>query len=90
MRYHPAVIPVLLWDGTRDLQQVHSVRHDRTLAALRRVAAARLRRIQIDHGQAEADKQETPGVPAPKVSTAHTLWSQEARAASAQSDTRGA
>lgn len=49
--------------------------------------AARLRKLAAELRQSGARKQETSGSGVPKVSTAHHLLHQEARAASAQFDT---
>ena len=64
-------------------------RHYLAVLQLHRVHAASLRHLGHDPGQSAPQKQEAPGVSAPRASTAHPVADTEVRAASAQSDTRG-
>jgi hypothetical protein len=65
---------------------VRNVRHFAlAVAQIHRVHAASLRALA--RATSEAAKQEAPGVDAPKASTAHIWYQQNARALDAQSDT---
>jgi hypothetical protein len=83
---HPTAIPVPVGDA-RVVLVVVSERHRGAVAAIHRVHAASLR-VQALSPREGAEKQETPGVDAPEVSTAPDLCTQNRRAARAQSDTR--
>lgn len=89
--HHPAVI---VWrDPNSGLTRIINVRSARQFANVERLHAlhaACLRDIARLTGLAEGpEKHEGPEVAASEPSTAHSVWTTEARAASAQSDTTG-
>lgn len=84
---HPTAILVHPRTGARGVITAHSVRHDRTLVAIRRVHAASLRALANPSRDGAYEQQETPDLAGSEVSTAHPICDMEVRAARAQSDT---
>jgi len=87
LRFHPAALLAVPLSGrSRYVLTIHCVRHDATVRALHRIAAASL--PTSPPGSPEAvTKQETPGTGIPEVSTAPNLAATDQEGRCAQSAT---
>lgn len=88
-RLHPTAILAVTLRGERTIITAHSMRHDATLRAMRQIHAARLQALTFEHRESGQDKQETPGVVAPKASNRSQPVDAGSEGRCAQSDTRG-